>query len=215
MESLIAFLSPSTNMNKVIQRAEVIMKQLQRPECPQPCYEQKFFPLKCEMCGNTDENNIIEDNHAGMIICNGSDNQGCGYVMVEQDFAPVSTVNNDFVDLSEEYSTHQQFQSTMIGGNNRMRKLNMKIETDINKYGHEDPMTSEMYKDKQRKEAYDLLNQVQCHTNVGVDVINRVKHLFHLYRCKMIRIHKLELAVLALFYIVLNDSSSSSVPLKK
>jgi hypothetical protein len=203
MENLIQFISPSINMEKVKQRADVIIEQLQRPECSLPSSEQKL--LTCSLCGNTEQNNFIEDSHHGMIICHGKDNQGCGYVMLEQDFAPITGMENDFMDVNEEFSCNNQFSSTLCGGSNRMRKLNRKIETDLNKYRVEAVTTSDVYKDKQRRHAYNLLNQVQLHTNVDADVINRVKHLFHQYRSKMIRIHKLELAILALFYIVMQD----------
>jgi hypothetical protein len=74
----------------------------------------------------------------------------------------------------------------------------------LNRYGREDTVTGDHYKDKQRKEAYSLLDQISIHTTVPLDIINKVKLMFHHFRNKMYRIHKLEMALLCLFYIVIN-----------
>ena len=50
---------------------------------------------------------------------------------------------------------------------------------------------------------YSMLDEVAIHTHVDVDTVKRVKLLFHEYRSKMYRVHKVEVALVALFYIVL------------
>jgi hypothetical protein len=62
-------------------------------------------------------------------------------------------------------------------------------------------VTSNQYKDKQRREAYSILDQVSINTDIDDETVNVVKLLFHHYRTRMYRFHKLEVALLALFYI--------------
>ena len=59
----------------------------------------------------------------------------------------------------------------------------------------EDALTSDLYKDKQHQEVYSLLDKVALHINVHRDVVNNVKVLFHKYRSKMYRVHKLEIII--------------------
>ena len=79
------------------------------------------------------------------------------------------------------------------------------VEANLNRFGRDDTVTSDQYKDRQRKEAYSLLDQVCINTDISADTVNQVKMLFRHYRTRMYRIHKLEVALLALFYIVLNN----------
>ena len=79
----------------------------------------------------------------------------------------------------------------------------MQIERDMVKYNRKDTLTSDLYKDKQCQEVYSLLDEVALHIDVNRDVVKTVKVLFHEYRSKMYRVHKLEVALTALFYIVL------------
>ena len=82
------------------------------------------------------------------------------------------------------------------------KRLNMQVELHLVKYNRDDTMTSDMYKD-QSKDVYALLDEVFIHTSVDMDTVNHVKVLFHEYRSKMYRVHKIEVAITALFYVVL------------
>ena len=69
------------------------------------------------------------------------------------------------------------------------------------KFGRDDTLTSDMYKDEQRKEVYALLDQVSILTNIDQAVIEHTKVMFHCFRARMYRIHKLHMAVCCLLYL--------------
>ena len=83
------------------------------------------------------------------------------------------------------------------------KHLNMQVECDLVKYNRDDALTSKLYKDHQLKEVYAFLDEVHIHLNIDTMNVNMVKVFFYDYRTKMYTVHKLEIALTALFYIVL------------
>ena len=79
----------------------------------------------------------------------------------------------------------------------------MQVDRDLVKYNRDNTLTSDMYKDNQRKDVYAPLDKVFIHTGVDMDTVNNVTVLFHKYGSKMHRVHKIEVAITALFYVVL------------
>ena len=94
-------------------------------------------------------------------------------------------------------------QSQWAHGNTLYKRLNIQVDRDLVKYNRDDTLTSDMYKDNQRKDVYALLDEVFIHTGVDMDTVRHVKVLFYEYRSKRYRVHKIEVAITALFYVVL------------
>ena len=69
------------------------------------------------------------------------------------------------------------------------------------KFGRDDTLTSDLYKDEQIREVYTLLDQVSILTNIDQQVIENTKVMFHSFRTRMYRIHKLHMAVCCLLYL--------------
>ena len=67
--------------------------------------------------------------------------------------------------------------------------MNTTIEKDLCRYGRDDVVTSDYYKDNQRKTVYELLDQVQMFTSISASVVNKTKLMFHTFCTKMYRIH--------------------------
>ena len=102
----------------------------------------------------------------------------------------------------ELFSPQHASTSQWINGSSLYKCLNMQVERDLVKYNKEDTTTSDVYKDKQRKEVYAMLNEIHLHIDVGQSIVNAVKVLLHTYRSKMYRVHKLEGALTAFFILL-------------
>jgi hypothetical protein len=205
MDVLHQFLCPIVPFSKVLERVETILKQMGRVVDSIPHGEVELKSIHCSLCRNHNEHNTVLDDVQGLMICLGRDGQGCGNVLVDNMMKEPYYVHNLEENPFELYSPQAQFKSELASSSNRSQRLNKMVETNLSRYGRDDTVTSDHYKDKQRSEAYSILDQVLLNTTINPDVVNRVKLLFHQYRTKMYRIHKLEVALLALFYIVLND----------
>jgi len=170
-------------------RAEVLKEQLQRV-LPDVCVEKEISPrMMCSICNNTDDRNMITDYSQGLLICLGEDGAGCGGVVTEN--IPVYTTqrDNDFIDPYELFFSQAEFTSDWL--------------TSTHQYTKEHTVTSNTYKDTQRKDVYDLIDRLGDNTDIGVDAVHQLKMLFHEYRTRMNRIHKVEVAVAALYYLLI------------
>lgn len=207
MELIHNFLCPSTPFSKVIERSETIMKQMQRETEQPPISDNKVLTYDCELCGNTNEDNCIIDHTQGITICMGLDGRGCGNVITERMMRnpnPTSHQDTYEYDSYDLFSKQEQFSSQLKNATNHINRINSLVEKNLNRFGREDTVTSDHYKDKQRQVAYSLLDRMQDCLIVHSGVIKEVKILFHEYRTRMYRIHKLEVALAALFFIVLS-----------
>ena len=81
------------------------------------------------------------------------------------------------------------------------------MERNLSRYSSNHTVTSDVYKDNQRRDVYNIIDNVT--TKVGVDgrFMDKVKLLFYGYRTKMYRVHNKEVAILALFRIVFELNS--------
>lgn len=197
MEELIAFLSPATPLSEVIERAKSIYKQMDRCEEIIPYDTHKSHTLTCDICKTTQAEHFFHDESMGSLICT-----LCGCVVLDNMLLVDDYEGDDFCDPTELYSSRGQFTSGLRGANNRLKRLNNYVEANLNRFGKDNTVTGDKYKDLHRKEAYDILEQVKIHTAIPHPIVDRVKFYFHKYREKMYRIHKLNIALLALFYLI-------------
>jgi hypothetical protein len=204
MDELHFYLCPNIPLTKIIERSYVILKQMERPppECQQSI--EMNYSITCSVCQNTNESYMIEDHTQGTLICIGSDGSGCGNLINENLLHPKYTdVADDFTPF-ELFSPQAHFSSTLSSSKCGFQKLSKTVDSNLNRFGRDDTVTSDHYKDKQRKEAYGILDQIMINTTTPHEIVNEVKVMFHHFRSKMYRIHKLEMALLCLFYIVFN-----------
>ena len=206
MEEVRQLLCPHVFMEDIQKRSKLILSQMRKPIHQSQVVEQVplQFIMKCEECGNSDENNTIYDELTGTRICLGLDCMGCGVVLREQCMQAPFVSSSDEENIYELYSPQNSF-VVETTRNNHFKRMTQTIEKNLSRYGREDTVTSDAYKDDQRRQVYYLLDHVEFHTSLDSDVINKVKMLFHEYRTKMYRIHKLETAVCCLIYIVINE----------
>ena len=202
------FLCDHVSHAKIMERVHTIKEQLKRPLSLLPVDNTpKIAPLCCTVCGNTNEYHTVMDYAQGLQICLGEDGQGCGGVIQENLLKDQGYNGNGFLadhdSVYELFSPQYALSSQWEKGQTQYKRLNMQIERDLVKYNRDDTMTSDQYKDKQREEVYALLDEIVLHTAVSMAIVNEVKVLFHEYRSKMYRVHKIEVALVALFYIVL------------
>ena len=207
LEQLRLFLCDHVSWPKILERVHSVQEQLKRTVDTIPVdNDPKKACLCCDVCGNTNDYNMIHDHGMGFLICLGEDGQGCG--IVQENMLRADDLHND-LDMDDEYSyelfsPQHDTQSTWANGSTQYKRLNMQIERDLIKYNRDDTMTSDVYKDNQRKDVYSILDSVALYIPMNRDHVHRVKLLFHEYRSKMYRVHKVEVALVALFYIVLH-----------
>ena len=144
----------------------------------------------------------MQDDVTGTCICLGRDGLGCG-VVVQHNRLLSTTLTPGDDNSFELYSPQNQF-SVQPTRNSHFKRMNETFEKNLSRYGREDTITSDAYKDDQRKQVYSLLDHVQMYSSLSLEEVNKVKLLFHEFRTKMYRIHKLETALCCLIYIVFN-----------
>ena len=64
-----------------------------------------------------------------------------------------------------------QFVSQYKDGCKKFKRLNKCIERDLNRYGRDDTLTMDLYKDEQRKEAYNILDRVEMSLSIKREII--------------------------------------------
>ena len=160
MEEVRLFLCPHVKMEKIVARAEVLKEQLKRV-LPQLCVEiETRSTLVCPICTNCDERNMITDHSQGVTICLGEDGNGCGGVVMENIPVHTTQCNNDFVDPYEQFSSQVEFASEWLTSRHQCgKRTNRLIEKNLHKYTQEYTVTSNTYKDSQRKDVYNLIDR--------------------------------------------------------
>ena len=208
MEEIRLFLCPEIPMEKIVERAQVVRKQLERtvdtglvPMIPD------YHPITCPVCQNTDEGLMITDVSQGILICIGNDGLGCGGVIQENrlddDQATLENTQED------QYSAQAMFRSH-TKNSRKYQRLNNIVEKNLSRYLKDDMTTGDYYKDKQREEAYRILDVVGMMCQVDRDDVRSVKSMFHDLREKMTRVHKLNMLLCCLFYILMVPECSGA-----
>lgn len=201
MEELRAFLCPEIPMQNIVERAQLIRKQLKRtvdtglvPMIPE------YRLISCPVCQNTDEGLMIRDVSQGILICIGNDGLGCGGVVQENRLDnDQGTLEND---REDQYSAQALFTSH-TNNSRKIQRLNHIVEKNLSRYLKDDMTTGDYYKDKQREEAYRILDIVGMTCQVDREVIRSVKSMFHELREKMTRVHKLGMVLCCLFHVLM------------
>ena len=204
-EEIRLFLCPNISPLKIKNRCVLIKQQLYVVVKDNVVVDApKYSSFCCEVCGNSNANNTMVNDNEGIEVCLGSDNKGCGNVLYMNRFT--QPYINTFEEVAEElFSVQSQFVSQYKDGCKKFKRLNKCIERDLSRYGRDDAITGDLYKDEQRKEAYDILDRVEMSLDIKREIIEVTKLQFHKFRENMYRIHKLEMALCCLLYIVLNE----------
>jgi hypothetical protein len=164
--------------------------------------------MECLDCGNTE--NSVRDDITGDIICLGRGGEGCGRIM---------EVDNLTVDFHQEqhsavndslFSYEGNMRSRMTTTNSEMQnflsRMNANVEKQLHKYGKDESTlsltTSELFKNTQRDRVYKLIEEMEAACVIPNMMTTRLKHVFNVYRNKMTRIHKLNLVLASMFYLI-------------
>lgn len=207
MQPIIQLLCPNKTMQDIVTHSELVSQYLSdhirdptatndlvTDDPPSPAM------MNCPICNNDNESNAII---VGCdIICLGANNKGCGGVMGTDNLRvsyDQSVCMNDHNDL---YSPQGNFESCYSRKGGWLGKCNQYVEKNIQKFNVDTGLTtSEKFKNLQRTNVYELLEEMKISTGVDHLWIERVKHVFHDYRSRMTRIHKLPLVLAAMFYL--------------
>lgn len=200
MDRIRDFLCPHLQYGKIRKRCKVIQHQVARPiDSDLVTQVPQIQKRICEVCNNEDEGNVIYDEAQGITICLGPDGNGCGAVLTENRF------QNDRCDLilTPELYSNQNASTCGKVSHRNFQKLNRLIEKNLSRYGKEDTVTGDMYKDDQRRRIYDLVDRVQRVCDIDSETCDEVKLFFHNFRERMYRIHDVNMLICCLFYMVL------------
>ena len=204
MERVRELLCPHIDMERVRKRAKLVYQQMGRTIHEPVVMEASYVARRCDLCGNEDEARTVLDDTQGTMICLGKDGLGCGCVMLENRWLePRSSAPLVHDTTSDLYSPQHQFVCSTVK-HHKYHRLVRSIEKNLSRYDKDDTVTSDMYKDDQRTEMYALLDRVEEVLRLDGDVVDRVKVLFHEFRVRMYRIHKLEMVLCCLFYMIYN-----------
>lgn len=206
MEEIIIYLCPNNTIEDVRKHCELVKQYLYTKEraVHTSCVVENDFSmstLACPVCGNTNENYTVTE-YAGEIICIGRDGYGCGGVMGANNLQVPFNHATDMVEHSSLYSQQGNFESSYSNRGGVLGKCNQLVEKNVQKFENPDHlMTSEKYKNGQRSNVYDMLEEMKIVTSADPEWVERVKFAFHEYRSRMSRIHKLPLVLACLFFL--------------
>ena len=161
----------------------------------------KTRTFRCDVCGNTDEGYVVRDDNEGTMICTGPDGMGCGCVVAENTYYQEP---EQLIQTSELYSDQEKFMMGKIK-HRTYQKLSKLVEKNLSRFGKDDAVTCDYYKDEMRRKAYDLVDEVQRACDVSSDVADSVKVMFHAFRDRMMRVHDLKMLLCCLFYLNLES----------
>ena len=209
METIIQVINPLLTLQNVLDHVPHVESKLEKNPEESPFLEFEFSYLNnlntpvltCGDCKNTNTHTMITDPFSGDTICLGPDGKGCGLVLNSNELIPPYD-NRNVTDQDYLFSKQYKFVSFLTGGNSQLQRLNDSVEKHLSQMYKEDQITSDVFKDKQRVAVYALMDKVQemC-MEVDQEWTDEVKKLFHVYRSKMMRIHKRSLVICCLYYI--------------
>ena len=101
--------------------------------------------------------NTLNDEATGTCICLGVDGYGCGCELIEKKLYS-SPQQMEYEDPYELFSGQQKFQSDWNFKGKKLSWMNTTIEKDMCRYGRDNVVTSDYYKDNQCKTVYELLD---------------------------------------------------------
>ena len=213
MEYIIRMLCPGKSIADVVKHSELVSQYLTEVNRDPATHSDLVVdtppsppPMRCPICSNDNEEHMIT---VGCdTICLGKNNEGCGGVVSVDDlrvgYEQSSTLNQH----NDLYSAQGNFESTYSRKGGWLGKCNQYVERNIQKFQQEvDGLTtSEKFKNLQRTNVYDLLEELKINSGVDHEWVDLVKHCFNEYRSRMTRIHKLPLVLASLFYLTMETT---------
>ena len=156
----------------------------------------------CALCHNLDSNNVVYIEAEGIRVCNGVDNNGCGYVLSENELMPPVY---PMTETTLPYFSDMYYYKSSINKEGGLSRYNKKVERNLSKYISSNLITSDHYKNKQRKRVYALLDHIRESKLFDGVLIDKVKESFNQYRKAMSRIHNLKCVLYVLFELCLES----------
>lgn len=201
-ETLFFYLGIREMSEKTISKYRKLVTQYYKDRCVS---EKQITVAKytfcCELCQNTNVQNVIYHEHEGTRICTGKDGLGCGNVLTE---CELEYEQNGMV--NDKLYSDVYFYRSYIDRPCTISRLSNKVERQLTKYSSSNLTTSEHYKNKQRKTVYVLLDQIKDSRMFDPEIIDRVKSIFNCYRKVMSRIHNIQVVLFVLIELCYNSS---------
>ena len=115
----------------------------------------------------------------------------------------VKHTTNQIVFCHSLYTPQRTFESKLNRRNKILYRLNERTEKVI---GIKERVTSDLYSNTQRDEAYDLLDEWCCLHNLNYHTVLRAKYIFNHIRCMYRRIHKFPLLVACCLLVAMDHN---------
>eukprot|EP00752_Nemacystus_decipiens_P002508 g2355.t1 len=157
--------------------------------------------FSCPVCGNKKQANFMLDAKQGDTICLGADAQGCGTVVQDHKVHEGSMYRKfeGEADRSHHgpapnrlYSTAHNMRTWISEGRdaNRLRNLAEDVEMGLSTVGKDERKTRTAYKDKMKREAFDLINHIAGNCDLHETVTVRAKEFFAGWRNVKEHVHQ-------------------------
>ncbi|CAM9415893.1 unnamed protein product, partial [Ectocarpus sp. 12 AP-2014] len=171
--------------------------------------------FSCPVCKNKKQSNFMQDAKQGDTICLGADGQGCGTVV--QDHKARRRRGRDCTHIfravhegsmyrkfegeadrshhgpapNRLYSTAHNMRTWISEGKARwLRNLAEDVEMGLSTVGKDERKTRTAYKDKMKREAFDLINHIAGNCDLHETVTVRAKELFAGWRNVKEHVHQ-------------------------
>jgi hypothetical protein len=131
------------------------------------------------------------------VICLGVDGCGCGMVIGSDNLEDSSSQKY----MNPYYSAQEHFASFLSNGKGKLKNVNLVVEKNLNKFDNEKMVTSDFFKNTQRNNVQETLENLRVILGLSYDLIDEVKFLYSRYRENLSRIHKLNLVLACMFVI--------------
>ncbi len=209
MNSIIEFLCPNVSVEVIVQHSHLVKKYLEESwrndTNPVVSCAMEMATLVCKVCGNRDIKFSVKTEPGGEIVCLGSEFKGCGSVLGVDNLKPSFDQHHNIVHDGW-FTTEEEFRSTLSTDRGALARTNQEVERHVHKFNNDNNSltTSLLFKNRQRHEVYSMIEEMSDRLCLSSELTREVKSMFNIYRAKMNRIHKMNLVLASLFYLVLN-----------
>lgn len=200
MENILNYINPNITSKVVAKHLPHTLIKLQEAILKHDKKHSSVYrpPLIiCRDCNNQDQNSFRR--HHGDLTCT-----NCGLIVSSHELTcSYNTLEEADALRLDLFSSQLKFRSYLNGHDRSLKKLNNMVEQMMNSIESVNQTTSNTYKDGHRSKIYSLMDSVYMAGYVGYHAHEKVKKYFHIYRESMTRIHKADLVVCCLYYIVI------------
>lgn len=167
-------------------------------------HDKIYSDMKCNSCGNKDQNYFKQIPYTGDTVCLGKNGEGCGMVVQDhrvEEGAEFRRFSDDEGKDRNHFgpspdplmSDSENMRTTIIGSDASYKKLlqaHQYVEMNLSNMGTDDRRTRIEYKNHHKKEIFELMTHIAASQSIHQSVVDAAKIEFARYRDLMDHVHK-------------------------